>query len=110
MKKYRNEPLSIEASKYERVLTESGKALIELITSKTDYTIPPRYPEPNGTLRFSVPETESDNTSYWIEVTGWEDPVMGYRCGNGEGCFVVEDFKASNVEDFINDKIEFIFN
>lgn len=110
MKKYRNEPLSIEASKYERVLTESGKALIELITSKTDYTIPPRYPEPNGTLRFGIPETESDNTSYWIEVTGWEEPVIGCRCGMGDRCFTVEDFKASNVEDFINDKIEFIFN
>lgn len=110
MKKYRNEPLSIEASKYGRVLTESGKALIELITSKTDYTIPPRYPEPNGTLRFGIPETESDNTSYWIEVTGWEDEVIGYRCGNGQGCFAVEDFRADNVADFINDKIEFTFN
>ena len=111
MKKYRNEPLSIEASKYERVLTESGKALIELITSKTDYTIPPRYPEPNGALCFSIPAIDDDDsTSYWIEVTGWEDEVIGYRCGNGQGCFAVEDFKANNVEDFVNDKIEFIYN
>lgn len=51
MKEYRK-PLSIVVSKYEREFTESGKALIKLITSKTDYTIPPRYPEPNGTLRF----------------------------------------------------------
>lgn len=92
MKEYR-EPLSIEVEKYERVFTESGKA--------------PRCPEPNGTLRFGIPETESDNTSYWIEVTGLEDEVIGYRCGNGQGCFTVEDFKANTVEDFINDKIKF---
>ena len=110
MKKYRNEPLSIEASKYERVLTESGKALIELITSKTDYTIPPRYPEPNGTLRFGMPTTDDDSTSYWIEVTERQNEVIGYRCGNGEGCFAVEDCRANTVEDFINDKIEFIYN
>ena len=110
MKEYRNEPLSIEVTRYEREFTESGKALIELITSKTDYTIPPRYPEPNGTLRFGIPDTESDNTSYWTEVTGWEEPVIGCRCGMGDGCFTVEDFKANNVEDFINDKIEFIYN
>ena len=107
MKEYRNAPLSIEVQKYEREFTESGKALIKLITSKTDYTIPPRYPEPNGTLRFGIPETESDNTSYWIEVTGWKDEVIGYRCGNGEGCFPTEDFRTNNVEDFINDKIKF---
>ena len=29
MKKYRNEPLSIEVAKYEREFTESGKALIK---------------------------------------------------------------------------------
>lgn len=110
MKKYRNEPLSIEASKYERVLTESGKALIKEITTKTAYTIPSGCPEPNGTLCFGIPETESDNTSYWIEVTGWKDEVIGYRCGNGQGCFAVEDFRANTVEDFINDKIEFIYN
>ena len=46
-------------------------------------------------------------TSYWIEVTGWEDEVIGYRCGNGEGCFPTEDFRTNNVEDFINDKIKF---
>lgn len=69
MKEYR-EPLSIEVEKYERVFTESGKALIKEITSKTPYTEAPRCPEPNGTLRFGIPETESDNTSYWIEVTG----------------------------------------
>lgn len=55
MKEYRK-PLSIVVSKYEREFTESGKALIKLITSKTDYTIPPRYPEPNGTLRFGIPK------------------------------------------------------
>ena len=49
-------------------------------------------------------------TSYWIEVTGWEEPVVGYRCGNGQGCFAVEDFRVNNVADFINDKIEFTFN
>lgn len=86
MKEYRK-PLSIVVSKYEREFTESGKALIKLITSKTDYTIPPRYPEPNGTLRFGIPETESDNTSYWIEVTGWEDEVIGYRCGMEKDVF-----------------------
>jgi hypothetical protein len=106
MKEYR-EPLSIEVEKYERVFTESGKALIKEITSKTPYTEAPRCPEPNGTLRFGIPETESDNTSYWIEVTGWKDEVIGYRCGNGQGCFTVEDFKANTVEDFINDKIKF---
>ena len=78
MKEYR-EPLSIEVEKYERVFTESGKALIKEITSKTPYTEAPRCPEPNGTL----------------------------RCGNGQGCFTVEDFKANTVEDFINDKIKF---
>lgn len=106
MKEYRK-PLSIEVAKYERVFTESGKALIELITSKTDYTIPPRYPEPNGTLCFGIPAMDNDSTSYWVEVTGWEEPVVGYRCGNGQGCFTVEDFKANTVEDFINDKIKF---
>ena len=110
MKEYRNEPLSIEVQKYEREFTESGKALIKEITSKTPYTETPRCPELNGTLRFGIPETESDNTSYWIEVTGWEEPVVGYRCGNGEGCFPTEDFRTNNVEDFINDKIEFTFN
>ena len=110
MKEYRTEPLSIEVTKYERVFTESGKTLIKEITTKTAYTIPPRYPKPNGTLCFGIPETESDSTSYWIEVTGWNDPVIGYRCGNGEGCFAVEDFRADNVKNFINDKIEFIFN
>lgn len=107
MKEYRK-PLSIEASKYERVFTESGKALIKEITTKTAYTEAPRHPEPNGTLCFGMPAT--DSTSYWIEATGWNDPVVGYRCENGEGCFVVEDFRANNVEDFIHDKIEFIFN
>lgn len=106
MKEYRK-PLSIEVAKYERVFTESGKALIELITSKTDYTIPPRYPEPNGTLCFGIPAMDNDSTSYWVEVTGWEEPVVGYRCGNGQGRFTVEDFKANTVEDFINDKIKF---
>ena len=109
MKEYRK-PLSIEVAKYERVFTESGKALIELITSKTDYTIPPRYPEPNGTLCFGIPAMDNDSTSYWVEVTGWEEPVVGYRCGNGQGCFAVEDFRVNNVADFINDKIEFTFN
>ena len=50
-KEYR-EPLSIEVAKYERVFTESGKALIKEITSKTPYTEAPRCPEPNGTLCF----------------------------------------------------------
>ena len=57
-----------------------------------------------------MPAIDNDGTSYWIEVTGWEEPVIGYRCGNGEGCFAVEDFRADNVKNFINDKIEFIFN
>ena len=101
MKEYRH-PLSIEVEKYHLGFTESGKALIKEITSKTPYTEAPRCPE-----RFGIPETESDNTSYWIEVTGLEDEVIGYRCGNGQGCFTVEDFKANTVEDFINDKIKF---
>lgn len=109
MKEYR-EPLSIEVGKYERVFTKSGKALIKLITSKTVYTEAPRCPEPNGTLRFGMPAIDNDGTSYWIEVTGWNNPVIGYKCGNGEGCFAVENFRADNVKNFINDKIEFIFN
>lgn len=40
-------------------------------------------------------------------ITGQEDEVIGYRCGNGEGCFPTEDFRTNNVEDFINDKIKF---
>ena len=96
MKKYRNEPLSIEVAKYEREFTESGKALIKEITSKTPYTEAPRCPNPNGTLCFGMPAIDNDGTSYWIEVTGWEEPVVGYRCENGEGCFAVEDFRAKN--------------
>lgn len=57
-----------------------------------------------------MPAIDNDGTSYWIEVTGWEEPVVGYRCGNGQGCFAVEDFRVNNVADFINDKIKFIFN
>ena len=110
MKEYRNAPLSIEVQKYERVFTESGKALTKEITTKTAYTEAPRYPEPNGTLCFGIPAIDNDGTSYWVEVTGWEAPVVGYRCGNGEGCFPTEDFRTNNVEDFINDKIEFTFN
>ena len=110
MKEYRNEPLSIEVAKYERVFTESGKALIKEITTKTDYTEAPKFAEFSGILKFYLPETDDDTTSYWIEVTGWEEPVVGYRCGIGEGCFAVEDFRADNVTNFINDKIEFIYN
>lgn len=109
MKEYRNEHLSIEVAKYEREFTESGKALIKEITSKTPYTEAPRCPNPNGALCFSMPAIDNDGTSYWIEVTGWEEPVIGYRCGNGEECFAVEDFRADNVKNFINDKIKFIF-
>lgn len=110
MKEYRNEPLSIEVTRYEREFTESGKALIKEITTKTPYTEAPRYPNPNGTLCFGMSTTDDDSTSYWIEVTERQNEVIGYRCGNGEGCFVVEDFRANTVEDFINDKIEFIYN
>ena len=38
MKKYELTDETIEVEKYERVFTESGKALIKEITSKTPYT------------------------------------------------------------------------
>ena len=65
---------------------------------------------PAARIAIAAIKRRFNGTSYWIEVTGWEEPVVGYRCENGQGCFAVEDFRVNNVADFINDKIEFTFN
>lgn len=110
IEKYKDKPVMVRTGYACFDITESGEELVKVVTSMTEYKKPSFTPNPNGTITFYMPTEDGDDTEYFVDVYGWENGVIGYRCGTGRDCFNVREFETDSLIDFINGNYEYEFN